>query len=89
MKKEIHPKYFPKAKIICNCGNIITAGSTVAETHVEVCSKCHPFYTGKQKLMDTSGRLERFKKIVARGEQLSKLGKAKKVSKAAKSTKKN
>jgi large subunit ribosomal protein L31 len=85
MKNEIHPKYYPKAKVICNCGNIITTGSTVAETHVEVCSKCHPFYTGKQKLMDTSGRLERFKKIMAKGEALSKLGKAKKATKSAKS----
>jgi len=58
------------------------------ETHVEVCSKCHPFYTGKQKLMDTSGRLERFKKIVAKGKRLTKLSKAKKAFKAAKSTKK-
>ncbi len=88
MKKEIHPKYYPKAKIICNCGNIVTAGSTAPETHVEVCSKCHPFYTGKQKLMDTSGRLERFKKIMAKGQQLNKLGKSKKTTKAAKSAKK-
>jgi len=71
MKKEIHPKYYPKAKIICSCGNIITAGSTVPEIHVEICSKCHPFYTGKQKLLDTSGRLERFKKIVAKGQKLT------------------
>lgn len=60
MKADIHPTYFPDAKIICACGNVITAGSTVSEIHVELCSKCHPFYTGKQKLVDSAGRVERF-----------------------------
>ena len=60
MKAEIHPTYFPEAKIVCACGNIVTAGSTVAEIHVELCSKCHPFYTGKQKLIDTARRVEKF-----------------------------
>jgi large subunit ribosomal protein L31 len=72
MKKEIHPKYYEKAKIICSCGNIIEAGSTVPEMHIEICSKCHPFYTGKQKLIDTSGRLERYKKIIEKREKLLK-----------------
>ena len=60
MKAAIHPKYFPDAKIICACGNVVTAGSTVAEIHIEVCSNCHPFYTGKQKLLDTARRVEKF-----------------------------
>ena len=60
MKTEIHPTYFPKAQMICACGNIMTLGSTKEEIHVEVCSKCHPFYTGKQNLVDTGGRIERF-----------------------------
>jgi len=60
MKAEIHPKYFPDAKIVCACGNVVTAGSTVPEIHVELCSKCHPFYTGKQKLIDTARRVEKF-----------------------------
>lgn len=72
MKKEIHPKYYPKAKIICACGSVMTIGSTVPEIHVEICSKCHPFYTGKQKLVDTSGRLERYKKLVAKKEEIGK-----------------
>ncbi|MDD2647054.1 MAG: 50S ribosomal protein L31 [Patescibacteria group bacterium] len=72
MKKDVHPKYYPKAKIICSCGNILTVGSTMPEIHVEVCSKCHPFFTGKQKLLDTSGRLERFKKMVAKGQEMHK-----------------
>ncbi len=60
MKVETHPTYYPKAKIVCACGNEITVGSTVEEIHVELCSKCHPFYTGKQNLVDTGGRIERF-----------------------------
>jgi large subunit ribosomal protein L31 len=63
MKKNIHPKYYKNAKIICACGNVITAGSTMPEMKVEICSACHPFYTGKKKLMDTAGRVDRFKKL--------------------------
>jgi large subunit ribosomal protein L31 len=76
--KEIHPPYYPKAKIICACGNVMTVGSTVEEMHVEICSKCHPFYTGKQKLVDTSGRLERYKKIIEKKGKISQEQKAKK-----------
>ncbi len=65
MKAKIHPTYFPEAKIICACGNIVTAGSTVAEIHVEICSNCHPFYTGKQKLVDTARRVEKFQERTA------------------------
>jgi large subunit ribosomal protein L31 len=61
MKEGIHPNYQP-AKIVCACGNIIQTRSTRAEIHVELCSSCHPFYTGKQKLVDTAGRVERFRK---------------------------
>lgn len=84
MKKEIHLKYYPKAKIICACGNVITVGSTVSEMHVEICSKCHPFYTGKQKLVDTSGRLERYKKLIARKEEIDKKKVTKKTQKKKK-----
>ncbi len=62
MKKEIHPKYHHEAKVKCACGNSFTVGSTVPEINVEICSKCHPFYTGKDKIIDTAGRVERFKK---------------------------
>jgi large subunit ribosomal protein L31 len=60
MKEAIHPEYKP-AKIICNCGNVIETRSTRGDFHVEICSNCHPFFTGKQKLMDTAGRIEKFK----------------------------
>ena len=62
MKKDIHPKYY-QAKVKCNCGAEFIAGSTKPEIHVDVCSKCHPYYTGSQKLLlESGGRVEKFKK---------------------------
>ncbi len=61
MKEGIHPAYQP-ARIVCVCGNVIETRSTLKEIHVEICSACHPFYTGKQKLVDTAGRVERFRR---------------------------
>ena len=65
MKQGIHPKY-DTCVITCACGNVIETRGTKKEIHVEVCSKCHPFYTGKQKLVDTGGRVERFNKRFGR-----------------------
>ena len=64
MKPDIHPKY-NKIKAVCACGNEIELGSVNSEMHVEICSACHPFFTGKQKLIDTAGRIEKFKKKYA------------------------
>ncbi len=61
MKSGIHPNYY-QTTITCHCGNVIETGSTEKDIRVEVCSKCHPFFTGKQKLVDTGGRVDRFKK---------------------------
>lgn len=61
MKKDLHPEYFKAAKVTCACGNAFTVGATRAEIKVEICSKCHPLYTGEEKLIDTAGRVERFK----------------------------
>jgi len=61
MKEAIHPKY-EQTTIACACGNVIETGSTKKNLHVEICSKCHPFFTGKQKLVDTGGRVDRFKR---------------------------
>jgi len=61
MKKDIHPQY-EEATVHCSCGNTFTTRSTKKELHVELCSQCHPFYTGKQKLVDSGGRVDRFKK---------------------------
>ena len=61
MKEGIHPKY-EQTKIVCACGEVIETGSTKENLRIDVCSKCHPFYTGKQKLVDTGGRVDRFNK---------------------------
>lgn len=60
-KKDIHPVYHANARIVCQCGNSLAAGSTKESLSVDICSKCHPFFTGEQKLIDTAGRVERFK----------------------------
>lgn len=71
MKKDTHPTYYPQAKITCACGAKYTTGSTVKEIQVEICSACHPFYTGKQKLVDTARRVEKYQERAAK-----KVGKA-------------
>lgn len=68
MKKGIHPKYHDDAKIICYCGAELETGSTQKELHVEICSQCHPFYTGKKKMIDSTGRVDRFKKITEKAQ---------------------
>ena len=62
MKTEIHPNYFLKGTVSCACGNIMETGSTLESMHVEVCSKCHPFFTGEQRIVDTEGRVERLRR---------------------------
>ena len=68
MKTGIHPDYV-ECQVHCSCGNEFTTRSTQAEIHVEICSACHPFYTGRQKLVDTGGRVERFQRRVAKGRR--------------------
>lgn len=65
MKPDIHPELKP-AKITCTCGHVVETVSTVGDINVEICSNCHPFYTGKQKIIDTAGRVDRFKKKYAK-----------------------
>lgn len=60
MKANIHPAYFPDARVVCACGNTFTTGSTKQQIRVEICAKCHPFYTGAQKFVDTVGKIEKF-----------------------------
>ena len=71
MKKGIHPEYY-KTTVKCACGNEFETGSTAKEIHVEICSKCHPFFTGKQKLVDSAGRVERFRRKYAKYDKSSK-----------------
>ncbi len=67
MKAEIHPTYYEDARVTCSCGNSWITGSTVQEIQVNICSQCHPFYTGEQRIVDTVGRVERFvKRLEAR-----------------------
>ena len=69
MKQGIHPTYYPDAKVTCaSCGTTWTTGSTRQEIRVEICSNCHPFFTGKQKLVDTAGRVERFRRKYAKSD---------------------
>ena len=70
MKKDVHPDYHSDAKVTCACGNTFNAGSTVKEIKVEICSACHPFYTGKQKFIDTARRVDRFKRIQEKSNAL-------------------
>jgi large subunit ribosomal protein L31 len=66
MKPKIHPKYYSEAKVICACGNTWTTGATVPEIKVDVCSACHPFFTGEQRIVDTAGQVDRFMKRLER-----------------------
>lgn len=89
MKKDIHPSYNTEAKITCACGNVIIVGSTQDAISVDMCSACHPFYTGVQKLVDTAGRVDKFKQKMekASADTVTKK-KAKKVARASKKSEK-
>jgi len=72
MKPGIHPTFFPQATVICSCGNTWKTGSTAEVIHTDVCSQCHPFYTGEQRIVDTEGQVERFyKKLEAREQHMT------------------
>jgi len=79
MKKDIHPKYYPTTKVTCACGAKYTTGSTLEEIQVDICSACHPFYTGKQKLIDTARRVEKFQARTSKKETAPTQGKAAKM----------
>ncbi len=76
MKKDIHPEYF-KSTVHCACGNEFETGSTAKEINIEICSSCHPFFTGKQKLVDSAGRVERFRRKYAKYNTDSEKGESK------------
>jgi len=83
MKKDIHPKFYENAKVTCVCGNEFTTGATQEEIKVEICSLCHPYFTGKQKLVDTARRVEKFQAKVALSAK-TPAGKGKKAKQAEK-----
>lgn len=78
MKQNIHPQYYPNIKITCACGAVFSAGSTNKEIQTEICSNCHPFYTGKSKLVDTAGRIDKFKARQAKTKVLKEKSQAQK-----------
>lgn len=88
MKKEIHPEFHNDCTVTCACGNTFVTGSIMKEIRVELCNQCHPFYTGKQKFVDTARRVEKFQEKFAKVEAASGVRKGKKVKKAATAAKK-
>jgi len=68
MKAQIHPQWYPEAKVTCACGNTFSVGATVPEIKVEVCYNCHPFYTGQMKYLDTAGRVDAFREKLAKAK---------------------
>jgi large subunit ribosomal protein L31 len=70
MKEEIHPEFYPEAQVICACGNTWTVGSTVPVLRTDICSKCHPFFTGEQRIVDSGGQVERFLKKLERRDRV-------------------
>jgi len=80
MQKTIHPTYYPKAKATCVCGAVYDVGSTLESFEVEICSACHPFYSGGEKIIDTAGRVERFKKLLAAAKTASSKKKSAKMT---------
>lgn len=86
MKEKIHPNWFPEARVHCACGNTFNTGSTMKDIAVEICSACHPLFTGQQKLVDTAGRVDKFNQRAAAAEAKKKEAAARKAAKEAKVT---
>jgi large subunit ribosomal protein L31 len=78
MKQNVHPKYFEEAQVICVCGNKFNTGSTQEVIHVELCSKCHPFYTGEQKFVDSASRIQKFQQKTETAKKYKVIAKEKK-----------
>lgn len=88
MKKDIHPEYHNDTEVICACGNKFTTGSTLKSIRIELCNQCHPFYTGKQKFVDTARRVEKFQERTDKKSAAAAVRKGQKVKKAAIAAKK-
>ena len=86
MKEKIHPTWFPEAHVHCACGHTFTTGSTIKDISIEVCSACHPLFTGQQKFLDTAGRVEKFNQRVAQAQVKQAEIKTRKAKKAADET---
>ena len=84
MKQGVHPQYFDQCQVSCACGNKFTTGSTLDKIDVEVCSKCHPFFTGQQKFVDIKGRIDKFNEKVSQGKKYAAAKTTKKETKKSK-----
>jgi large subunit ribosomal protein L31 len=84
VKEKTHPNWFPEARVHCACGNTFTTGSTMKEIAVEICSACHPLFTGQQKLVDTAGRVDKFNQRAAAAEKKKQEAASRKAAKEAK-----
>ncbi len=84
MKEKIHPTWYPEARVHCACGSTFTTGSTIKDISVEICSACHPLFTGQQKLIDTAGRVEKFQQRAEAAKKKQAEAAARKASKDAK-----
>jgi large subunit ribosomal protein L31 len=74
MKKDIHPEYHPEARVVCGCGNSFITGATKPLIKTDICSACHPFFTGEQRIVDTAGQVERYMKRLEKKEEMGKAG---------------
>lgn len=72
MKKDIHPEYYPEARVVCGCGNSFITGATQSLIKTDICSACHPFFTGEQRIVDTAGQVERYMKRLEKKEEIGK-----------------
>jgi large subunit ribosomal protein L31 len=72
MKKDIHPEYFPEARVVCGCGNTFVTGATKQLIKTDICSACHPFFTGEQRIVDTAGQVERYMRRLEKREEIGK-----------------
>jgi large subunit ribosomal protein L31 len=72
MKKDIHPEYFPEARVVCGCGNTFVTGATKQLIKTDICSACHPFFTGEQRIVDTAGQVERYMRRLEKREEMGK-----------------
>jgi large subunit ribosomal protein L31 len=73
MKKDIHPEYYPEARVVCGCGNTFVTGATKPMIKTDICSACHPFFTGEQRIVDTAGQVERFMRRLEKREEMDKV----------------
>jgi len=72
MKKDIHPEYYPEARVVCGCGNSFVTGATQQMIKTDICSACHPFFTGEQRIVDTAGQVERYMRRLEKREEMGK-----------------